>query len=92
MAKKRAILFRPERLKYVRKLVKTKGCVFCKAAASGPSFESLVLYKGKHAMVMMNKYPYNNGHLLILPLKHEGEFTKLKPTVLYEIQDEVALT
>ena len=67
----RDVLFRPDRLKYVRKLIHEKGCVFC-AASKAISFESLCVYKSKHSMVVINKYPYNSGHVLILPLKHKG--------------------
>jgi len=84
--KKTDVFFRPERLKYVRNKVKKKGCVFCDAAKERVSFESLCLYRDRHSMVVMNKYPYNTGHLLILPVRHEGRFTKLSPRELESIQ------
>jgi ATP adenylyltransferase len=64
---------RPERFRYVRKLIpESAKCVFCEAAQATPSFASLVLAKDEHCAVVMNKYPYNSGHLLIIPLKHIG--------------------
>ncbi len=72
----RDVLFRPDRLKYVRKLIHEEGCVFC-TASKEISFESLCVYKSKHSMVVANKYPYNSGHVLILPLKHKGEIFNL---------------
>lgn len=69
---------RPERYLYVRKMLKPEGCVFCEAQKKKPSFDNLVLWKGKHSMVVMNKFPYNTGHLLILPLRHEGKIWGLK--------------
>ena len=69
---------RPERYLYVRKLIKPEGCVFCNAIKGKASFENLVLWKNDHAMVIMNKFPYNTGHLLILPTRHEGEIWGLK--------------
>ena len=74
----RDVLFRPGRSKYVRKETAVKGCVFCQALRSGVSFESLLLFKGESAMVVLNKYPYSNGHLLILPKRHCGDFLDLK--------------
>jgi len=68
---------RPERFKYVRKIVKPLDCVFCSAQAKGPSFESLCLYKDDEAMVVLNKYPYNSGHILILPVRHCGDLLEL---------------
>jgi ATP adenylyltransferase len=73
----RKTLFNPDRLRYVRKLIKPAGCVFCSAVEAGCTPESLLLYKGEHAIVVLNKYPYNNGHLLILPRRHCGEFLEL---------------
>ena len=82
----RSILERPQRLKYVRKLVQPKGCVFCACSKSKDRKKSLVLYRGRHLMVVLNKYPYNNGHLLILPRKHKGDFLKMTDNELKGIQ------
>ena len=81
----RAVLFRPERLRYVRKLIEPKGCVFCQAVDAGPSAESLLLYKGDHAIVVLNKYPYNSGHVLVLPRRHCGDFLELTDVEHFEI-------
>ena len=75
----RETLFRPDRLKYVRKQIKNDGCVFCQALKKGVKAESLVLYSGEHAMVVMNKFPYNPGHLLVLPKRHCGDLLDLTP-------------
>ena len=74
----RSTLFRPERMVYVKKLDRPKGCVFCLAHEIGESVESLLLYSGRDAMVIMNKYPYNSGHLLVLPVRHCGDYTSLR--------------
>lgn len=75
------VLFRPERIGYIlgQKGIHPgkKDCVFCQAKGEGVRLESLVLWKGQHTMVVMNKYPYNPGHLLILPLRHEGDLLVL---------------
>lgn len=73
----RDIIESPHRLQYVRKVIKAKGCVFCSAAKNSQKAESLVLFKSRQFMVVLNKYPYNNGHLLILPVRHVAEFEKL---------------
>lgn len=73
----RDIVVRPERLKYVRKLVKPKGCVFCEASKSKSRKKSLVLYKDDLVMVVINKYPYNNGHLLVMPVDHIAHVEEL---------------
>lgn len=75
----RNIFFRPERMKYVRKLEKNTGCVFCRSAGQPISFETLCVYKTELSQIILNKYPYNNGHLLVLPLVHEGNLLELSP-------------
>jgi ATP adenylyltransferase len=73
----RNVFFRPERLRYVRKMIRPKGCVFCAAVEAGLSPESLLIYKDDKAIVVLNKFPYNAGHLLVLPRRHCGEFLDL---------------
>lgn len=83
----RDIMVRPERLKYVRKLLKVDGCVFCNSLKAGVKVRSLLLFKSKYAAVVMNKYPYNPGHLLIIPTRHIGEFEQLKAKELFELNE-----
>lgn len=74
------ILFKPERYRYIKKEIKkenkSNGCVFCQAA-SKVDFETLCVYKSKHSMVVLNKFPYNSGHILVLPQSHYGDLFKL---------------
>lgn len=81
----RDVLFRPERLKYVRRIVKPSGCVFCDAAQKKDRSERHVLLKTNTAMVILNKYPYNSGHLLVLPLRHEGALHELVEAEFFEV-------
>ncbi|MFS4460859.1 HIT family protein [Bdellovibrio sp. HCB2-146] len=83
----RDVLFRPDRLKYVRKLVKPEGCVFCKASKEEQSFDTLCVYKTDHSMIVLNKFPYNSGHLLVLPLRHCGDLLKLSEAEFADVQD-----
>jgi ATP adenylyltransferase len=73
----RDIFFRPARLKYVRRLAKPKGCVFCASAKKTSSEKTLCVYKTKYSQIVINKFPYNSGHILVLPLKHEGDILNL---------------
>lgn len=87
----RDVLFRPDRLKYVRKLVKPEGCVFCTAREQEMSLATLCVYKTEHSMVLLNKYPYNSGHVLILPLEHCGDLLKLSDKVYQDVQATIRL-
>ncbi len=74
----RDFLERPERFRYVRRLLPAEdGCVFCKAEEMGVGFESLCLMERSKTMVLMNKYPYNSGHLLVLPRRHVADIWDL---------------
>jgi ATP adenylyltransferase len=48
------------------------GCIFCIAATSTRRRETLTLYCGEQALVMLNRYPYTNGHLMVAPIAHEA--------------------
>ncbi|MGZ3773994.1 MAG: HIT family protein [Pseudobdellovibrionaceae bacterium] len=87
----RDVLFRPDRMKYVRKLIKPTGCVFCKAASEEMSLETLCIYKTKYSMIVLNKFPYNSGHLLVLPQRHCGDMLKLSEEEFRDLQDTIRL-
>jgi ATP adenylyltransferase len=65
------VLFAPWRYEY---LVgeKSKGCIFCEAAASTNVEESLIVYRGRRVFVLLNRYPYTNGHLMVAPYDHHS--------------------
>ena len=56
---------------------KSEGCIFCAALAQQNDRETLILYRGRHAFVMLNKYPYSNGHLLVVPYAHTADLSTL---------------
>lgn len=68
------VLFTPWRYPYLTapKSDAPQGCIFCIAAANPNRRETLTLYRGDDALVMLNKYPYTNGHLMIAPIAHEA--------------------
>lgn len=88
----RDVLFRPDRMKYVRKLIKPEGCVFCRASEEKLSFDTLCVYKSKHSMIVLNKFPYNSGHLLVLPKRHCGDLLKLSDEEFSDLQNTIRLS
>jgi ATP adenylyltransferase len=59
-------LWSPWRLEYLTES-KADGCVFCDAARGADDRECLVLLRGEHAFIILNRYPYNNGHFMVVP-------------------------
>lgn len=56
---------------------KEKGCIFCKLRRGKKDKEAGILHRGKYSYVILNKYPYNNGHLMVVPYRHTKELGKL---------------
>jgi ATP adenylyltransferase len=51
---------------------KAERCIFCTAAQSERTRDTLTLYRSRQALVMLNRYPYTNGHLMVAPIAHEA--------------------
>ncbi len=62
-------LWSPWRLAYVTGTSDARGCVFCDALSSGDA-APLILFRGEACYVILNLYPYNNGHLMVVPYRH----------------------
>ncbi len=78
-------LWSPWRLQYVSGHTTPKaGCVFCDAVDAPPP-ESLVVWQGVSSYVVLNRYPYNNGHLMVVPRRHIATLGDLSSTELQEI-------
>jgi ATP adenylyltransferase len=56
---------------------KEKGCLFCRKPKEKKDKENLILYRGKTAFIVMNRFPYNNGHLMVIPNRHCVDFDEL---------------
>ncbi len=74
-----------------------QGCVFCEAAAQADGPGSLVVFRGTGCYVLLNLYPYNNGHLMVVPNRHVATLAEASAAELAELIDltrraEIALT
>jgi ATP adenylyltransferase len=77
-------LWAPWRLEYVQGADADDGCVFCRAA-EGDDEEYLVVHRGERAFVLLNKFPYASGHLLVAPYRHGVNFPELDDAEALEI-------
>jgi ATP adenylyltransferase len=73
-------------MKYIEQADKAEGCIFCTLPAENKDEEKLILHRGKTAFIMLNSFPYNNGHLMIAPFKHTADMQDLEDEELLEIQ------
>ena len=90
-------LYSPWRLSYVTTASEpVPGCIFCNAAAAEHD-DPLVVARGRSAFVILNLYPYNSGHLMIVPNRHVASLAELSPEERADVMDltaraEVAVT
>ncbi len=78
-------LWAPWRFGYVASGEKVEGCPFCVLPARGDDAASLILHRGEHAFVILNAYPYNPGHLMVVPYEHSEDLAALPEDVAQEV-------
>jgi ATP adenylyltransferase len=78
-------MWAPWRMEYILG-EKDEGCIFCRALSDQ---DHLTLYKGKTTMVVMNKYPYINGHLLVAPTRHLSLLEQLSKKEMGDLLETV---
>ena len=66
-----------------------KGCIFCNRYNGKDDRNSLILFRGQGTFVIMNRFPYNNGHLLVIPVRHVADVTDLSIEANHELWDTV---
>lgn len=78
------ILYAPWRIKYIKSAERVEGCVFCKVVEKSDD-EALIVYRGRLSYVILNRYPYNSGHLMIIPYRHVSGLDELSLPELAEM-------
>lgn len=89
-----AALYAPWRMEYIRSLSKSPSdsCFICEAAAAATDEERrqrLVLWTTDRVVVMINRFPYTNGHLLVAPRAHKAELEELEPQEQTELSQQI---
>ncbi|MCE4614941.1 MAG: HIT domain-containing protein [Desulfurococcales archaeon] len=90
MAEKREILWAPWRMKYIKETVeneegKLSECILCRVVKESDDKKNLILYRGARVYIILNKYPYNTGHLMIVPYRHVPSIEDLDRCELLEL-------
>jgi ATP adenylyltransferase len=84
------ILWSPWRKKYIEENNKTTGCIFCNEAQKEDGPGNLIVVRGSTSYVMLNRFPYTSGHLMIVPFIHLGTFSLLDPATRAEMMELVS--
>lgn len=86
----RSRLWTPWRMTYVGGEAREAGCVFCNRRLSSRDVDSLIVYRGASTFVLLNLYPYNTGHVMIVPNPHVADLAAIEPATLAEMADLTA--
>lgn len=79
-------LWAPWRMEYIKTPRNSdENCIFCIGADSEKDRENLILYRGKNNFIIMNLYPYNNAHLMIVPYSHVSDTFSLDQETMHEM-------
>jgi ATP adenylyltransferase len=73
-------IWAPWRSKYILNSEKEEGCIFCNRLQKEDDRANYILYRGDHSFMIMNIYPYNNGHLMVAPYRHTSHLSDLTGT------------
>ncbi len=78
------VLWAPWRMEYILSK-KPEGCIFCSMPEEGDDEKNYILMRGKVSYVIMNRYPYNNGHLMVVPFRHVPDLEDLDDETMLEL-------
>ena len=81
-------LWAPWRVTYITKIIgKTKGCIFCRILKEKKDIKNYIFVRTRYSFAVLNIYPYNNGHTLIVPKRHVNDFDKLTKAEREDLMD-----
>jgi ATP adenylyltransferase len=78
-------IWTPWRMEYIEKHGKEAGCVFCNAHAKVDGADNLIVHRGALAFVILNRYPYTSGHVMVVPFQHKPNLEQLDQATRAEI-------
>jgi len=84
-------LYSPWRINYILS-EKEKGCIFCIKPEQSDDAKNGILYRSKHCFVILNLYPYNNGHVMVVPYRHVASLYELSSEEINNLFSIVRIT
>jgi ATP adenylyltransferase len=83
-------IWSPWRMDYIQQHTDTSGCIFCLALEQNDGTNNLILHRSSKAFVILNRYPYTSGHLMVVPFAHQPSLELLDTETRYDMMDMVA--
>jgi len=74
-------------MEYIENDKEENGCVFCNVQALTDGTENLIAHRGEHAYVILNRFPYTSGHLMVIPFEHKSNLEELDPATRAEMME-----
>ena len=78
-------IWAPWRMNYIEKQGEVPGCLFCERLAQEDGFDNLILHRGDKAFVILNRFPYTSGHMMVVPFAHRPSIEDLEPDSMREL-------
>ncbi|MEK6726408.1 MAG: HIT domain-containing protein [Deltaproteobacteria bacterium] len=82
-------IWAPWRMEYIERCDEQKGCIFCELPKKESDRENLILFRGQDSFVIMNKFPYAAGHLMVAPYRHTADLNDFSDKELTDISINV---
>jgi ATP adenylyltransferase len=80
-------LFSPWRMEYIQGDSQVSGCIFCNFTGQQEDVKNLIIYRGDNVFVILNRYPYTSGHLMVVPFAHRSSLELLDPQTRAEMME-----
>ena len=77
-------------MEYIENSNREDGCIFCNAQEKEDSAENLIAFRGERSFVILNRYPYTSGHLMVIPFEHKATLEELDPETRAEMMELTA--
>jgi ATP adenylyltransferase len=77
-------------MSYIQDYKNNTDCVFCRALESPSGFDNLIVHRGSHAYVILNRFPYTSGHLMVVPFQHLANLDDFSPETRAEMMELTA--
>jgi ATP adenylyltransferase len=78
-------LWTPWRYRYIADASKDEGCIFCDALKANDDTRTQIVFRGAKNFVLLNRFPYTSGHVMVVPYAHVADFSAAEPDTLAEM-------